>query len=41
MIHHIVPEQVAVVIRDLVRAATAVGEASIAFDGKKTPIVAE
>jgi pimeloyl-ACP methyl ester carboxylesterase len=41
MIHHIVPEQVAVVVRDLVRAATAVGEASIAFDGKKIPIVAE
>jgi pimeloyl-ACP methyl ester carboxylesterase len=41
MIHHIVPEQVAAVIRDLVRAATVVGEASIAADGKKLPIAAE
>jgi pimeloyl-ACP methyl ester carboxylesterase len=41
MIHHIVPEQVAAVIRDLVRAATVVGEASIAADGKKLPTAAE
>jgi pimeloyl-ACP methyl ester carboxylesterase len=41
MIHHIVPEQVAAVIRDLVRAATVVGKASIAADGKKLPITAE
>jgi pimeloyl-ACP methyl ester carboxylesterase len=41
MIHHIVPEQVAAVIRDLVRAATVVGEASIAADGKKLPIALE
>jgi pimeloyl-ACP methyl ester carboxylesterase len=41
MIHHIVPEQVAAVIRDLVRAATVVGEANTAADGKKLPIAPE
>jgi pimeloyl-ACP methyl ester carboxylesterase len=41
MIHHIVPEQVAAIIRDLVRAAIVVGAASIAADGKKLPIAAE
>jgi pimeloyl-ACP methyl ester carboxylesterase len=41
MIHHIVPEQVAAVIRDLVRAATVVGAAGIAANGKKLPIATE
>ena len=41
MIHHIVPERVAAVIRGLVRAATVGGEASIAADGKKLPIAEE
>jgi pimeloyl-ACP methyl ester carboxylesterase len=41
MIHHVVPEQVAAVIRDLVRAATLAGEANITPDGKKLPIAAE
>ena len=41
MIHYIVPEQVAAVICDLVRAATVAGEASITADGKKLPMAAE
>jgi pimeloyl-ACP methyl ester carboxylesterase len=41
MIHHIVPEQVAAVIRDLVRASTVVGEGSNAAGGKKLPIAAK